>query len=113
MKREAKQVLGLLSLLIGTAILLWCAYSLFVPNQHFHWRIIDIPRFAVPISMIWVGWHWVRGGAVKRQKYASELTVTVKLSSRDFGTQQERSSILALKHRLENKLIGEGLGEID
>ena len=47
MKRFAKIVFGSLALLMGTAILVWCAYSFFVPNQYFHWRLIDIPERVV------------------------------------------------------------------
>jgi hypothetical protein len=113
MKRFVKFAFGLLSLLIGTGILLWCAYSLFVPNQYFRWRVVDIPRLAVPLAMLWLGLRWIRRSPVKAQRYASELTVTVKLSDSDFGGEPERSSILALKHRLEDKLQENRLGEID
>jgi hypothetical protein len=113
MKRIVKSVFGLLSLLMGTAILVWCAYCLFVPNKYFQWRLIDIPRLVVPLVMVWLGWNWIRGSAIKGRKYTAELTVTVKLSGSDFGMQAERKSILALKHKLEDQLIGTALGEID
>ncbi len=113
MIRVAKFTFGLLALLMGTAILIWCLYCLFVPNHHFHWRLVDIPRLVVPLAMVWVGWNWTRGGGAKGQMYSSEITITLKLSNADFGTQPERDSILALKHRLEHKLGGERLGEVE
>jgi hypothetical protein len=63
--------------------------------------------------MVWVGRNWIRGGRAKPKKYSSEITVTLKLSNADFGIQPERESISALKHRLEDKLGGERLGEIE
>jgi hypothetical protein len=113
MKRLAKSALGWLSLLLGSGILVWCAYSLFLPNQHFRLRAIDIPGIGVPLAMIWIGWNWIRRGAIKSHQYSSELTVTVNLSNSDFGTRPERSSILGLKHRLEDRLKENQLGEID
>jgi hypothetical protein len=113
MIRVAKFTFGLLALLMGTAVLIWCAYCLFVPNQYFHWRLIDIPRLLVPLAMVWVGWNWIRGGGAKGQRYSSELTITLKLSNPDFGTQPERESLLALKHRLEGKLEASQSGQID
>jgi hypothetical protein len=61
MIRVAKFTFGLLALLMGTAILFWCAYCLFVPNQYFRWRLIDLPRLVVPLAMVWLGWNWIRG----------------------------------------------------
>ena len=113
MKRIVKGVFGLLALVIGVAILVWCGYCLFFPNEHFHWRLIDIPRLVMPLAMIWVGWRWIRGEAPKGERYTSEITVSLKLSSRDFGTESERQAILDLKHHLEDKLQAEQLGEID
>jgi len=113
MKRAAKSIFGLLSLVIGTAILIWCGYCLFDPNKYFRWHLIDIPRLAVPLGMIWLGWSWMRGDVAKRQRYSSELTVTLKLSDSEFGTQTEREAIFDLKHRLEDKLDEMELGEID
>jgi hypothetical protein len=113
MKRAAKFAFGLLSLVMGTAILIWCGYCLFVPNEYFRWHLIDIPRLAVPVGMIWLGWSWIRGSPAKGVRYSSELTITLKLSDSDFGTQPERDSTLDLKHRLEAKLAEAKLGEID
>ena len=30
-------------MLMGAAIFVWCAYSLFVPNQHFHFGVANLP----------------------------------------------------------------------
>ena len=81
MKALAKSMFGLLWLVMGTAILIWCGYCLFVPNEYFRWRLIDMPRLAVPLGMIWFGWSWIRGASVKRQQYSSEITITLKLSA--------------------------------
>ena len=113
MKRLVKSVFGLLCLLMGTAILVWFAYRLFVPSKFFQWRLIDIPRLVVPLVLVWVGWNLIRGSAIKGRKYTAELTVTVKISGSDFGMQAERNSILALKHKLEAHLTCAALGEID
>src|SRR5215208_5061559 len=113
MKRFTRFVFGWLAFLIGTAILIWCAYCLFVPNRYFQWRLIDVPRLALPLAMVWFGWNWIRPRARKELKYAAELRVTVKLSDSDFGTETERSSMLALKHKLEDRLRGAAWGEID
>ncbi len=113
MKRAAKFAFGLLSLAMGTGILIWCVYCLFVPNEYFRWRLIDIPRLALPVGMIWLGLSWVRGDSAKGVSYSSELTVTLKLSDSDFGTRPERDTIMDLKHRLEEKLSEAQLGEID
>jgi hypothetical protein len=109
----AKAAFGWLASLMGTAILVWCGYCLFAPNEYFRWRLVDVPRLAVPLAMVWVGWRWIRGGARKGGGYATEITISLKLSGPDFGTEPERETILDLKHLLEEKLQAEQLGEID
>jgi hypothetical protein len=113
MKRVVQFAFGLLSLALGAAMLVWCAYCLFVPNQYFQWHLTDIPRLAIPICMIWVGWYWIRGDLSKKTDYSAELTVALKLSDADFGTESERENVLKLKHQLEGKLSEVKLGEID
>jgi hypothetical protein len=113
MKRFAKSAFGLLSLIIGVTILIWIAYSLVVPNEHFRLRLVDVPLLFLPLVSIWVGWSWLRGDSTQAKQYASELIVTLKLSDSDFGTGAERQAILALKHRLENVLRADQLAEID
>lgn len=104
MKRLAKITLGSLALIIGSAILIWCAYSFVVPNENFRFRLIDTPRLLFPLVMIWVGWRWIRGERAGAPGYTSELMVTLKLSDSDFGTEAERRAILDVKHRLEGAL---------
>lgn len=113
MKRIAKCALGLLSLTIGVSILIWCAYGFFVPSEYFRFQLIDTPQLFMPVVMIWVGWNWLRGDAGKAQQYSWELTIILKMNGQDFGTETERHAILDMKHRLEERLSSEELGEID
>jgi len=113
MKRFLKVAFGLLSLAMGAAILVWCAYSVVVPNAHFRFSLIDVPRLLFPLALIWVGWSWLRGDSPQAKQHAAELIVTLKLSDSDFGTEPERHAILALKHRLEDTLHDDKLAEID
>jgi len=108
-----KVALGSLSLSMGMAILVWCGYCLFAPNKYFHWRLMDIPRLAVPLALVWVGWRWIRADAAKGKRYASEIIISLKLSGSDFGTEPERQTVLGLEHRLEHRIQAEDLGEVD
>jgi hypothetical protein len=112
-RRFIKCVFGLLSFVIGIAILTWCAYSFFVPNQHFHMRITDLPRLLLPFVFIWLGWSWMRGEPSQAAQYATELVVTLKLFGTHYGAEPERQRIFELKHRLERKLAQDDLASID
>ena len=113
MKRIVKIILGIVSMSIGVAILLWCVWSVIFPNEYFHFRLIDIPRLLVPVLFVWVGWRWIRGDATTETEYKSELTITLRLSDSEFGAQTERESIFDLIHRLETILEEQNLGVVD
>ncbi|RBP37265.1 hypothetical protein DES53_1143 [Roseimicrobium gellanilyticum] len=114
MKRAGLLVLGLVSFLIGSAILAWCAYGLFMPNDHFRFRLVEVPKLLLPVAMIWVGWWWMRGERMQSAvTYGSQIELTLDLNGPDFGTALEREKALDLKHRLEQVLAEGRLGEID
>jgi hypothetical protein len=113
MTRIVKSVFGVVTIAIGVAIVCWCAYFALHPSKDYHLGLIDIPRLALPLIFIWIGWRWLRGDASRATDYSSEITVSIKLSDTGFGTQSERDAILGLKHRLEAKLQHDNLGEID
>ena len=113
MKRFLKTAFGLLSIAMGAAILIWCVYSVIVPNEHFRFSLIEVPRLLLPVALLWFGWSWLGGDSPKERQYAAELTVTLKLSDSKFGTEPERHAICALKHRLEDALEDENVAEID
>lgn len=113
MKRLQRIVLGIISLTIGATILIGCVYSFFAANESFQFSLIELPLLLFPMVLIWTGWSWVRGNSPQVSAYSSELTVTLKLSDSDFGTDTERQAILAMKHRLEEILRDNELAEID
>ncbi|MEY4484913.1 MAG: hypothetical protein RL693_2365 [Verrucomicrobiota bacterium] len=113
MKRFLKFILGLIALVMGLTIIIWCIYSSIVPNEDFQLSIMDIPRLFVPLALVWFGWNWIRGESTKAESYSSGFAITIKLSDDNFGASRERDTILDLKHRLEDKLGHERAGEID
>jgi hypothetical protein len=114
MKRAAFFVLGFISFVIGSAILAWCAYGFFMPDDQFRFQLVEVPKMLLPAAMIWVGWSWMRGEPRQSATtYDSEIELTLELTGSDFGTAPERQKILQLKHRLEQVLAEGPLGEID
>lgn len=113
MTRILKISFGVITIAIGLAIICWCAYIALHPSREYHLGLIDIPRLALPLVFIWIGWRWVRGDVTRETQYSSEITLTFKLSDGDMGTKPERDTILSLKHRLETELEEAKLGEID
>jgi hypothetical protein len=112
-KRIVKFLFGLLTFLVGGTILVWCAYSLVFPGEHFRFRTSDLPRLLLPLVFIWFGWLWMRGESTPAAQYSSELILTLKLSGSDYGTDSERRRVLDLKHRLERALGERAIAEID
>jgi hypothetical protein len=110
-----KFLFGLLSFIMGITILAWCVYSFLVPNAHFHPRGSNLPGLFMPPLFLYFGWSWMRGETVEAAPKPArlEVIVTLKLSNAEFGTHEERQTILDLKHRLEARLEEKDLGEID
>jgi hypothetical protein len=102
------------AVLMGAAMLAWCAHGFLVPNEHFRFRLLDVPKLFLPFLFVGVGWSWMRGDVSQgAQGYPEEFTITVKLSGTEYGSGSERQEILDLKHRLDGRLKQTNLGEID
>jgi hypothetical protein len=108
---------GLLALLGGISMLLWIIYGVVSPKAAIRLEPISLLGAWIPALFIWAGWTWLHGGIFLRPRkeegptYTAELTVSIKMSNPEFGTETERWRILQLKHELEIRLAG--LGEID
>ncbi len=83
------------------------------PTRDFRASYKGIFQIAVPLAMIWFGWKWLRRTPVEGMHHNAELTLIVRLSGDEFGNPAERETVLALKHRLEERLAKERMGGID
>jgi hypothetical protein len=105
--RILKASFAILAILIGAAMLI--AIGL---QRDF--GLLTVPQVLISITFVGFGWMWLKEQRVgSRVEYGSELTLTIKLSDAEFGTETERQNILNLKHRLEERLDKEKLGAID
>jgi hypothetical protein len=70
MWRLLKKLLGILALLMGLSICAWFIYNQFAPTPQFKRNYTSLFQLAVPIAMIWVGWHWLKAQPVEhRSRY--------------------------------------------
>ena len=56
-----KKVLGAISILMGTAILVWFAWNLVTPRPEFEWSFLSVFQLLLPVAMVCMGWRWLRG----------------------------------------------------
>lgn len=56
-----KRIFGVIALLMGSAILLWVGYNLFIEMQPEARGHSPLPAIGISVAMIIVGIMWIRG----------------------------------------------------
>lgn len=87
----AKRGLGGVSLVFGSAIVLWFLYNQVWPTREFKDGFRSIFQLALPIGMIWIGWRWLTdaGAGVEEQDIdieSPELVASVAEAKRTLAT---------------------------